>query len=250
MPVLTLRLSSLWLYLVTSTSYRLARNLVDSMKNEVIVRENSIDEKIQINKLSYKQSLERTFLKINQKQVVSSWKDTFSDPRFNQQFLQQVEAPKHGCFKDIRKLPFSKDPDEVIDNIWHIGGDRGWYYGNWLWGLRGLLDKLVGGVGLRRGRRSPNDLKDGDALDFWRVLFANKKQRRLLLYAEMKLPGDAWLEFQIKNSNDQYYLIQSATFRPLGLWGRLYWFMVLPFHGFIFKNMIKNIVAFQSDSVS
>lgn len=244
-PVLTLRLSSLWLYLVTSTSYRLARNLVDSMKNEVIVSENLIDDVINIDKLSYKESLQRTFLKINQKQVVSSWKDTFSDPRFNREFLQQVGAPKYGCFKDIRKFEFDKDPNEVIETIWQIGGERGWYYGNWLWNLRGFLDKIVGGVGLRRGRRSPNDLKDGDALDFWRVLLANKDQKRLLLYAEMKLPGEAWLEFHIKKSGNQYSLDQTATFRPLGLWGRLYWFMVLPFHGFIFRNMIKNIVNYQ-----
>ena len=134
-----------------------------------------------------------------------------------------------------------------MSNIWQIGGKRGWYYGNWLWEIRGFLDKLVGGVGLRRGRRSPTDLKDGDALDFWRVLEANKETNRLLLYAEMKLPGEAWLEFRIKNSRDGGHdLIQTATFRPLGLWGRLYWYLVLPFHGFIFKNMAKNLIYYRS----
>ena len=245
-PVLTIRLSSLWLYLVTSTSYRLARNLVDSMKNEVIARDNNIDEIVKIDKLSYRESLERTFLRINQKQVVSSWKDSFANPDFNDAFLQQVEAPKHGCFTDFKKLSFDRDPQEVIENIWAIGGERGWYYGNFLWEIRGFLDKLVGGVGSRRGRRSPNDLKDGDALDFWRVLYANKEECRLLLFAEMKLPGDAWLEFKIKPDGDTFCLMQTATFRPLGVWGRLYWYLVLPFHGFIFKNMAKNIIAYQS----
>lgn len=245
-PVLTIRLSSLWLYLVTSTSYRLARNLVESMKNEVIVRDHRIDEVVPIKKLSYKEALERTFLRINQKQVVSSWKDSFADPEFNNYFLQQVEAPKHGCFFDVQSFSFSRDPKEILDNIWSIGGERGWYYGDFLWRIRGFLDKLVGGVGLRRGRRSPNELKNGDALDFWRVLYANKKEGRLLLFAEMKLPGDAWLEFKIKEMDNQYHLIQTATFRPLGVWGRIYWYLVLPFHGFIFKNMAKNIISFQS----
>ena len=101
------------------------------------------------------------------------------------------------------------------------------------------MDKMVGGVGLRRGRKNPTEISAGESLDFWRVLLASKEEKRLLLYAEMKLPGEAWLEFKISNSNE---LIQTATFRPLGIWGRLYWYAVLPFHGFIFKGMIKNIV--------
>jgi len=245
LPVLTIRLSSLWLYLVTSTSYRLARNLVDSMKNEVIVKNGNIQEVVDVELFSYKKSLERTFQKIDQKQIISSWKDAFANPSFNKEFLTQMEAPKYGCFKDIRKYSFSRDPKEVIENIWQIGGSRGWYYGNWLWEIRGFMDKLVGGVGLRRGRRSPDELKGGDALDFWRVLEADKDKCRLLLFAEMRLPGDAWLEFKIRPQSDQNCLIQTATFRPLGLWGRLYWYLVLPFHGFIFRNMAKNLIDYK-----
>ncbi|MEM6643385.1 MAG: SDR family oxidoreductase [Bacteroidota bacterium] len=246
-PVLTVRLSSLWLYLVTSTSYRLARNLVDSMKNEVIAKDDSIKEVADIELFSYEKSLERTFQKISQKQIVSSWKDAFSTPSFNKEFLTQVEVPKHGCFKDIRKMYFSGDAEPVLTNIWQIGGQNGWYYGNWLWEIRGFLDKLFGGVGLRRGRRSPTELKDGDALDFWRVLDANRQQKRLLLYAEMKLPGEAWLEFKVRQTAKmKYQLIQTATFRPLGLWGRLYWYLVQPFHIFIFKNMAKNLISHQN----
>ena len=244
LPVLTLRLSSLWLYIVTSTSYRLARNLVDSMKNEVIVKDNSILEIVKVDLLSYKESLQRTFQKIDQKHIVSSWKDSFVSPVFNKEFLSRIDAPKYGCFKDVSKYKFERNPDEVMKNIWEIGGDRGWYYGNWLWRFRGFLDKLVGGVGLSRGRRSPDDLKNGDALDFWRVLNADKSKNRLLLYAEMKLPGDAWLEFKIQSHENKNYLIQTATFRPLGVWGRIYWYIMYPFHGFIFKNMIKNIISY------
>lgn len=245
LPVLTIRLSSLWLYLVTSTSYRLARNLVDSMKNEVIAKDDSILSVVPIRRFGYSESLERTFQKISQKQIISSWKDSFASRNFNDTFLTQLEAPKYGVFTDTRKYTFQRGATEVLENIWHIGGERGWYYGNWLWEIRGFIDKLAGGVGLRRGRRSPHDLKGGDALDFWRVLEADKRNRRLLLFAEMKLPGDAWLEFKIKASNEEHTLIQTATFRPLGLWGRLYWYIVLPFHGFIFKNMAKNLIAYQ-----
>ena len=106
--------------------------------------------------------------------------------------------------------------------------------------LRGFIDKLFGGVGLRRGRKNQTEISPGDALDFWRVLIADKKEKRLLLFAEMKLPGEAWLEFRIDNNN---ILHQTATFRPLGLWGRLYWYSVLPFHGFIFRGMIRNIAG-------
>ena len=123
------------------------------------------------------------------------------------------------------------------DKIWKIGGETGWYYGNFLWRIRGFMDKLVGGVGLRRGRTNKDTINNGDALDFWRVLYANKTEGRLLLFAEMKLPGDAWLEFVVENKK----VTQTATFRPKGLAGRLYWFAVLPFHGLIFKNMLKKI---------
>lgn len=244
-PFLSIKISSPWLYFVTSTSYRLARNLVNSMKNEVVARDNSIQDIIKIDLFTYRKSLERTFQKIKQQQVISSWKDSFSSHRFNKEFLTKLEAPRYGCFKDVRKFSFTRSPNEVLDNIWHIGGERGWYYGNWLWAIRGFMDRMVGGVGLRRGRRSPIDLKSGDALDFWRVLEANRENKHLLLYAEMKLPGEAWLEFKIKSKKEAgHELVQTATYRPLGIWGRIYWYLVLPFHGFIFRNMAKNLTTY------
>jgi uncharacterized protein YbjT (DUF2867 family) len=235
-PVMTPRLSSYWLYFVTSTSFVLAKNLVDSMKVEVVCRPNNLSELLGIALIPYKKAIAMAFDKIEQNEVVSSWKDALSSNVLNKGLAQYIEVPVNGCFKDVRKVSLT-NPDSAINKIWAIGGSTGWYYGNWLWGIRGLLDKMVGGVGLRRGRRSPTLIRAGDSLDFWRVLLASKEQKRLLLYAEMKLPGEAWLEFRICDNT----LEQIATFRPLGLWGRLYWYAVWPFHGFIFKGMINQI---------
>jgi hypothetical protein len=197
---------------------------------------------VPLERLSYQQSLQLAFNKIQNNNVVSSWKDSISPFTIEKDFLDQIEVPQHGVFTDVRKVAFTRNKEEVINNIWQIGGDQGWYFGNFLWSLRGFLDTMMGGVGLRRGRRSAIDLKPGDALDFWRVLIADKTNGRLLLLAEMKLPGEAWLEFKIKQHGNHAMLIQTATFRPLGLWGRLYWYSVLPFHGLIFPKMAKKIV--------
>lgn len=237
-PVMTPRLSSYWLYFVTATSYTLARNLVDSMKVKVVVQPNHLDKHLGIHLISYKQAIAMAFDKIEQNEVVSSWKDALSSQILHEGLEQYIEVPVNGCYKDVRTLHI-QNTDAVLNRLWAIGGNTGWYYGNWLWNLRGFMDKMVGGVGLRRGRRSPTKINAGDALDFWRVLLASREQKRLLLYAEMKLPGEAWLEFRIQNNR----LEQTATFRPLGLWGRVYWYAVLPFHGFIFKGMIRRIAG-------
>lgn len=246
-PVLSPKLSSLWLLFVTSTSFSLARSLVNSMKNEVVCKDQRILDIVPIQRLSYKESLQIAFSKIESNEIVSSWKDSISLATMEKDFLNHVQVPQHGVFTDIRKITFPRSKQEVLDNIWRIGGDQGWYFGNFLWRIRGVLDKMVGGVGLRRGRRSATDLKPGDALDFWRVLVADKQNGRLLLLAEMKLPGEAWLEFKIREQEGKNILIQTATFRPLGLWGRLYWYSVLPFHGLIFPKMAQNIIAAKND---
>jgi uncharacterized protein YbjT (DUF2867 family) len=240
-PVLTPRLSSLWLYFVTATSISLARALVDSLKNEVVCNENNIHSHVPLQLFSYRDALMLAFEKINQRNVISSWKDSISLATLDRDFLSNMRVPDYGVYIDKRIVPFARPSTEVIDNIWKIGGSTGWYYGNLLWRLRGIMDKLFGGVGLRRGRRSDVDLKAGDALDFWRVLVADKERGRLLLLAEMKLPGEAWLEFTIKQGAQSTELHQVATFRPLGLWGRMYWYLVLPFHGFIFPNMARRL---------
>jgi len=235
-PIMTPKLSSYWLYFVTSTSYKLAVALVNSMKIEVICRNDEINKILEIEPMSYQKSVERAFSKIESNEVVSSWKDAFISSSFNLRLSEFIEVPTYGCFKDRKENVFV-DRANCINKIWSIGGDNGWYYANWLLRIRGFLDKIVGGVGLRRGRTSATCLNVGDALDFWRVLYVDKSEGRLLLFAEMKLPGDAWLEFRIVDNK----LVQTATFRPRGLMGRLYWFAMLPFHGFIFKGMIQKI---------
>jgi len=236
-PVMTPKLSSYWLYFITATSYKLAVSLVDSMKVEVIGKPSAINTLLNIQPISYKEAVQKAFIKIEQNSIVSSWKDSFVSGRFNKKIAQFIELPEFGCFTDCKRRTVL-DETKTLQKIWAIGGENGWYYGNFLWKLRGIMDKFSGGIGLRRGRTHPTQLHPGDALDFWRVLYASKKEKRLLLYAEMRLPGEAWLEFKIEG--DQ--LIQRATFRPKGLWGRVYWYLVLPFHGLIFNGMINALI--------
>jgi uncharacterized protein YbjT (DUF2867 family) len=236
-PVMTPRISSYWLYFVTSTSYALAKNLVNSMKVEVICKPNNLSEKLGLKLIDYDTSIQLAFDKIEQNQVLSSWKDAQTSEIFKDGFSKFIEVPTNGCFTDVQSLKL-KNCAASLDKIWGIGGKNGWYYGTFLWELRGFIDQVFGGVGMRRGRKSDTELNTGDALDFWRVMIANKIEKRLLLYAEMKLPGEAWLEFKIDNDD---ILTQTATFRPIGLLGRMYWYAVLPFHGFIFKGMIRKI---------
>lgn len=238
LPVMTPKLSSYWLYFVTSTTYKLASSLVDSMKIEVICRDNELSEILGIQPIAYEKAIELAFLRIQQNVIVSSWKDSLVSGRFKQNISSFIRVPIYGCFKDRRQIRLD-DVEGTVERIWRIGGDTGWYHANFLWKLRGIMDKVQGGVGLRRGRSHPTDIHAGDAIDFWRVLYANKDSKRLLLYAEMKVPGDAWLEFYIRNGT----LYQIATFRPLGAMGRLYWYAVMPLHGYVFNGMLKNIAG-------
>ncbi len=238
LPIFSPKLSSYWLYFVTSTSYKLAVNLVDSMSMEVVCRDQRLQKEILgLKPISYIESINLAFKKIEQNLVISSWKDSISSSRFGDDLRSYIEIPKYGCLKDEQSIQVT-DPEGTLARIFAIGGESGWYYGNWLWKTRGLMDKLFGGVGLRRGRTHPTHLDNGDALDFWRVLLADPKERRLLLFAEMRLPGEAWLEFRIDENN---VLHQIATFRPKGIFGRLYWYAMLPFHYFLFAGMIRNI---------
>ena len=237
-PVMTPKLSSYWLYFVTSTSYSLAKNLVDSMKIDVVANKNDLAEKLGIHLFSYQEAITLAFDKIKQNDVLSSWYDSFTNQFHTRKVWQYLEVPDEGCFKDIREIKID-DENATLERIFSIGGKTGWYYADFLWRIRGFLDKLFGGVGLSRGRRNLNTLNAGDSVDFWRVLYADKEKKRLLLFAEMKLPGEAWLEFKIKDG----VLHQEATFRPLGISGRLYWYSVLPFHGLIFNGMLKKLAG-------
>lgn len=236
-PIMTPKLSSYWLYFVTSTSYKLASALVSSMKVEVVCRDNKINDLLGVKPMSYEQALSRALIKVDEDKVASSWKDSLISGRFKSNISKFLKVPKKDCYIDRRKKGI-ENRDFTIDRIWSIGGETGWYYGDWLWNLRGFIDQLFGGVGSRRGRTNKHEIHTGDALDFWRVLYANKQEGKLVLYAEMKLPGEAWLEFKIINNT----LYQSATFKPDGFWGHLYWYSVLPFHGFIFQGMLNKLI--------
>lgn len=236
-PVMTPKLSSYWLYFVTSTSFKLASALVSSMKVEVVCKDNRINDLLNVKPISYKQALDRALIKINEDDIVSSWKDSLISGRFKGNLSHYLKVPKKDCFIDRRKREIL-DREFTIEKIWSIGGETGWYYADWLWSMRGFMDKIFGGVGARRGRTHKKAIFPGDVLDFWRVVYADKKQGKLILYAEMKLPGEAWLEFKIIHNT----LYQAATFRPQGIWGKLYWYSVLPFHGFIFNGMINKLI--------
>ncbi len=244
-PLMTPRLSSYWLYFVTSVSYPLAVNLVNSMKVEVICRPNNLAKELGISLIPYRASIQKALRVYGRDEIIASWKDALSSSYQGSELEDFQEVPKYGCMQDRRVIDLEDKRERVLENIWAIGGERGWYYGNWLWRLRGIIDKFFGGVGLRRGRTHANKLEPGDALDFWRVLDASKERKRLLLLAEMKLHGEAWLEFQIIKENGKHLLYQTATFRLKGLLGRMYWYAVLPLHYFVFNGMIRRIKAYQ-----
>ncbi len=240
-PFFSPRMSSYWLYFVTSTSYYLAVNLVDSMKVEVVCKDNRLQQMLGIEPLTYREACRRALERITLDTVASSWTDAVSMTKRTPLF-KNLDVPVYGILHDRRSLKIAGDPDKVLNRVFAIGGETGWYFADWIWNVRGVIDKMAGGVGLRRGRRNAIELNPGDALDFWRVLIADRENKRLLLFAEMKVPGEAWLEFKICRKADGYYLTQTATFMPKGLSGRAYWWGLLPIHLVMFQGMIKRIV--------
>lgn len=237
LPMMTPRISSYWLFFITTTSFRLASTLVQSMKHEVVCKDNELEKLLGIKPISYKEALEKAFIKIKQNMVISSWIDSVHSSDLSQKLSEFIEVPEFGCYVD-RKVIRVDNPEKVIENIWSIGGEKGWYFATWMWKIRGLFDRILGGVGLVRGRKHPTKVHVGAAIDFWRVLYEDRKGMRLLLYSEMKQPGEAWLEFRIDKNN---VLHQTATFRPKGVLGRFYWGLTMPFHFVIFCGMIRNI---------
>lgn len=241
-PFVSSRISSYWLFFVTSTAYKLAATLVDSMQHDLTCGNNILERELNIKPIPYKEAIKLAFTRIEQNMVLSSWKDAINEPELYTRMSELIQVPQHGVLNNSQSVYIGKDCSQVVASIWSIGGNNGWYYANWLWKIRGALDRLIGGVGLRRGRTHPYALHPGDALDFWRVLVADRTERRLLLYAEMAMPGDGWLEFKIIENEEGFYLKQTATFRPSGLTGRLYWVTLYPVHLFMFSNMAKAIV--------
>jgi uncharacterized protein YbjT (DUF2867 family) len=244
LPLSSPTTSAYFVYFVTSANLPLAKRLVKSMQNNVVVKDAAILDVLPQNLYSYKEAIEMAFVKIEQNMVVSSWKDAAASSLQNLDINEHIQVPRYGCYKDRKWIEIKENnAEEVAERFFGIGGSNGWYYADTLWRMRGIIDKFFGGVGMMRGRRNDHNIKPGDVLDFWRVLLVDRKNHRLLLFAEMKMPGEAWLEFSIVKNKYRCILKQTATFRPRGVAGRNYWYAMLPFHFFIFRNMIHRIAV-------
>ena len=244
-PLLTPGLSSHWVGLVTPVPVPLARELVESLVNEVVVTDDMAMRQFAVVPMSLREAITRALAATEEDRVPTSFVDadlvhfapTPTDPEWSGGTV----------LRDVRKATTTTDISHVFASITSIGGDRGWYSGEPLWKIRGLLDQLVGGPGLRRGRRAT--LKVGDALDFWRVeeLIPD---RRLRLHAEMRLPGEARLTWDVEEEGGRTIVTQTALYRPKGLLGRLYWYAIAPFHRFVFPGMLAGIVADASQAAA
>ena len=254
-PVLTPKLSSLWIGFVTPVPTSLARPLVESLISEVVVDpKKSIDAVIALPSeglLTVGQAIELALLRTANNNVNTRW----SDAAFPTAPWQKAQGDPDWAGELMLKDHRERTTDVSLKFVWQeiekIGGEHGWFGSDWLWYIRGLLDRMVGGVGLRRGRRDPELLRIGDSLDFWRVEEL-EREKNLKLYAEMVLPGKAWLEFNLEVRDGKTYISQDALFAPRGLGGQIYWFLVSPFHFFIFPTMLRNIVkeAAKSEATS
>jgi uncharacterized protein YbjT (DUF2867 family) len=242
-PFLTARLSSLWLHLLTPVPAVLARPLAEGVRNKVVCRNLRIRELIPQELFDCRLAIRLALQRVRQHQIESSWTDAGQIPPAEWSTPGDPSWAGGTFYEDSRQILLAASAEEVWKAVVCIGGEAGWYYADWLWKLRGFLDQLAGGVGLHRGRRCPIELSPGEALDFWRVVEVTKPCR-LLLVAEMKLPGEATLEFRIEEiSPGQTLLKQTARFLPQGLLGLLYWYAVTPFHNFVFNGMLKGFAT-------
>ena len=233
-PFLSIGLSSYWLNIFTPVPFQVARSLIDGLKSEVVIQnENAKKLFPNIKPISFKKSVEQALYEAEQNQVISRWSDSGADVWK----IDHKGSIAEAVFIDEQIIQIDENEAQVIFEVFcSIGGENGWFHYDWLWEIRGFIDKLFGGVGLNRGRRSQTVLRKGDSLDFWKVVDI-VEGKRLLLFAQMKVPGKAWLEFVI----DKDKLIQRAYFLPSGVFGRLYWFSLLPLHYFVFRDMVNSI---------
>ena len=236
-PLLTPRLSSLWLGLVTPVYARVGRELIDGLKNRSVVTDPAALTAFPIRPVGLRDAIGRAIRHEDRAFALTRWSDARSsggatgspaDTRIGSKLI------------DRRQIHVAVDADRAFRPIAGIGGERGWYFGTWLWRIRGAVDLLMGGVGMRRGRRDPDAPAVGDTLDFWRVE-AYEPGRRLRLAAEMKVPGRAWLEFEVVPGADGAVVHQTAVFEPAGLSGLLYWYGLMPVHAVIFGGMLRAI---------
>jgi uncharacterized protein YbjT (DUF2867 family) len=235
-PLLTPRLSARWIHLVTPVSARIARPLAEGLRNEVVCRDDRAQELMPIQLLSAREAMELALANLEASRVETSWSNAGPIPG-------DPDWSGGKVFVDAWRVGIASGPDEVWRAVLRIGGGNGWYAADWLWRLRGWMDQVVGGPGLRRGRRDKESVRYGEALDFWRVV-GLEPGRWLALRAEMKLPGAAQLEFRLVPDPDDpeaTELVQTARFIPRGLMGLAYWYAVLPFHAYVFRGMLKGI---------
>lgn len=236
-PFLSSRLSSLWLGLVTPVYATIGRKLVESLRNPTVINDHSALKAFPLKPMRLEEAIRRALSKEDQEFANTRWQDAVSSTRVQRRFGGEQFGNR---LVDCRTIAVPLDAKTAFRPIQCIGGKTGWYYGNWLWKLRGFLDLLVGGPGLRRGRLHPTELKLGDTLDCWRVEEITAP-RTLRLRAEMRLPGRAWLEFEVTPKGNLCEITQTAIFDPVGLFGLCYWYAIWPLHQFIFAGMLRNI---------
>ena len=240
-PVLTPRLSSLWVHLVTPIPAAIARPLVLGLKNEVVVRDTLARQLFPgIVPLGFREAVRLALRKLDAGEVETSWSDALSSSQGDRPIVRLEN--REGMILERRELRVAATPERVFAAVSRLGGRTGWLYMDWTWRVRGALDRLVGGVGMRRGRRDPVDLRPGDALDFWRVE-AVEPPALLRLRAEMKVPGRAWLQFEVREADGQSLVAQTAFFAPKGLAGLLYWYALYPVHALIFSGLVRRLAA-------
>ena len=247
-PLLTPRLSSHWVNLVTALPYGLARPLVDSLINDVVVSpEGSINNVIEHTPITLDQAIKRALATVGDMHISTSWMDSAPARSAASPMPQDPDWAGGTIYQDIQEVSSTASAEQVFATVTGIGGERGWYVANILWTFRGMFDKLIGGVGMRRGRRHPDDLRVGDALDFFRVE-AIAEPSLLRLRAEMIVPGDAWLEWRLTTTPDNNArLRQLARFHPRGITGRVYWWVLLPIHKVMWRKLAERIAAASED---
>jgi hypothetical protein len=233
-PVLTPRLSSYWIHLITPLTHDIAKPLAEGLKNPVVCREDRITRLVPQTLLTVRESIRGALSSMAENKVETNWAMAGPIPG-------DPDWAGGTVFRDSRTIAIDAPAAAAFRAVCRVGGGHGWYAADWLWQLRGWMDRLVGGPGLRRGRRDPERVGFGEALDFWRVT-GYERDRRLALRAEMKLPGEALLEFRIEPGTDATCTLrQTALFKPRGLFGLLYWYAVVPFHHIVFRGMLLGI---------
>ena len=237
-PVLSPRLSSLWVGLVTPLPTGVARPLIDSLVHEVVVTDPAAQRLFAHRPMGYREAVSRALARVRAAEVVTRWSDAGYSPAAA---IPGDPAWAGGTiFSDDRTVESTASADDLYWAVSRIGGDVGYYAVDWAWWIRGVMDQVVGGPGLRRGRRHATELRPGESLDFWRVVTV-EPGRKLELVAEMRLPGEGWLRFEVEPTATGSTVRQTASFAPRGLWGRLYWVAMSPFHATIFQGMARSI---------